>query len=584
VADAVTEARTTVGATAVATVAIASASGLAGGGGGGGVSALLGAQRINLYGDLAGGRPIGQEAMEGSTTNPMMGRFGILRYAGASNVTAEERTAAVNTYLRTMLLDTDLSLATLLLGATLVHYLVLRYWGTRVNRKYYAARKQVHDSSTTAAPSNEGEEDTFVPLPPTLAYPHFELMITATFLTGLTKSSFVVFGSYIGDVEIEPRTMWTAVVTAAGIVSFLFGEINQLVVFRREHVAELWVPTKASKETDDPMMRSLSRLSCGLIAPGPRKRGAFKPGLLKEPWLGSEPKRTELLTSGRMLCSPDAAHRALSQAGRKREERASWLGDGTGTLKYKMGLVLMQVLLTILISMFKVVKKNDPDAKNMCFACVLAIQLSMASWHLCGQPNDRLKGLVACLVSLLEFVATSLLFASSLANQNGLHEMAEEIGKMAPEIMKYAMFVPLAAESYDALFLPIRKIIKDGKSNGASRKTILITIIFMPLTILLKFFKMGPKTGAGKHAGRIAGLTKKAAKTTNTKKQKTGKAKAKAKGNDDENPPTGEYMPIKMETHSPEGSSVRAVSLTKVEPNIPQPPPASSADATSVVI
>ena len=71
--------------------------------------------------------------------------------------------------------------------------------------------------------------------------------------------------------------------------------------------------------------------------------------------------------------------------------------------------------------------------------------------------------------------------------------------------------------------MPLVKMIKQGKANGQSTKTILVSLAFTPVLFLMKWFKIGGKSG--KKAGKLGGLTKKSVKKTKTTKTKATKSK-----------------------------------------------------------
>jgi len=162
------------------------------------------------------------------------------------------------------------------------------------------------------------------------------------------------------------------------------------------------------------------------------------------------------------------------------------------------------------MSVFGVVKKTVPEARNTCFILVLILQFAMLVWHIFGQPVDRLKAMVHALGTLLEIIVISLTFASSLLNDYRHPEMAAAFGTAGPGIMLYVTMIPLVLEVYDSLFLPIRTIVKNGKADGQSMKTIGIALIFLPLTIVLKVFKIQ----GGGNINKMATVAKKTAKKT----------------------------------------------------------------------
>ena len=146
--------------------------------------------------------------------------------------------------------------------------------------------------------------------------------------------------------------------------------------------------------------------------------------------------------------------------------------------------------MTACIGLTIVMKNTNKTTKNAAFGVVMALQLSMAGWAVSGAVNDRLKAIVTCLVSLLEFAATALVFTGGLLTANGMTETGKTVGKQAPQLMLAAVIVPLAVELYDAVAMPIYKQIKQGKANGQSMKTILITLLLTPILVAAKLAKI----------------------------------------------------------------------------------------------
>ena len=175
--------------------------------------------------------------------------------------------------------------------------------------------------------------------------------------------------------------------------------------------------------------------------------------------------------------------------------------------------MMLQMTMTFVISVFSVLKSKNEHYKKLTFCIVLSLQLSMALWHIYGGPLDRLKAIFNCIVSIIEFVATSLIFASVLLTERGYEGAAEALGTISPQLMMAAIFVPLLLEVYDSLVMPIFRTIKDGKANGASWKKIIITLTFTPALLVIKMFKVGGSSSAV--IGKVGGLAKKGASKTN---------------------------------------------------------------------
>ena len=190
VAAAVTQVRATTAAAATVTASVAAASSMAGslagsaagGAGGGAVSGLMGAQRIDLYGDLAGGEGIESLAAKGTTSSIMMCQFGIVASLGSGEGRRlTQSSSSVSSFLLTSLADAAISLVLLLTTVTLVHIFILGFWRFCLNRRFYA----------TSMPDDETEDSLgrFTPLPGLLAFPNLEIIVTLAFITGAAATA-----------------------------------------------------------------------------------------------------------------------------------------------------------------------------------------------------------------------------------------------------------------------------------------------------------------------------------------------------------------------------------------------------------
>lgn len=515
VAEAVQATRAAAAAAATATVAVAATSAVAaavtgsaagGAAGGGAVSGLMGAQRLNLYGDLAGGEDI--EATAASPPSPpsiMMCQLGLFSRSVDSNSTLLGRrlgtsSPAVTSFLLTGLADTAVTLLIFLGAAVVINVLVFCLWRCCVNRQFYASREK--DSAS------------FVPLPSMFAFPNFVLLVGTALMTGLMKVTFLVYGTYLGAYEFD-APLWSVAIGVTAVLFIFFAfQICQLRQFKRVHVQAVWKPAATTVKADDPLLGLLAKLTCGVVKPGPRRRGAFSPPAA---WK-VEPARTEWLLTGFFCCARRKAPNAEFTAGEQNEQLAAWLGDGTGTLLYKIVTVLLQVAITFAIAIFVVLKKQYDGAKNAAFISVMTLQLTMAIWHIYGGPVDRLKAIVFCVVSLLEVVGTGLMFASSLLSDWGHSETAVELGLISPTVLLYAVFVPLLLEFYDLLFLPVRKQIKEGRAAGTSWQKILTALLCIPFIFLVKWFKIGGAKNTA-NIGKMSKVTNKVAKKSKIEKK-----------------------------------------------------------------
>ena len=497
--------------------AIAGAAGgaAAGGAGGGAVSGLMAAQRINLYGDLAGGgQSIDKVASQGAKRDVMMAQFGIFGTGSTRRRLQTTTNGTVNQFLLVILGDAAVSMLILIGIICVIHFLIVVYWRYKVNRKYYEQRAHI---------AEDAQKSKFTPLPAVLAFPNLELTLFTAFMTGLMKNAFTVYGSGVGAYQLDSGLWTTALIVSLLLLIFFSYYCHQLVSFQRKHVTNVWKPT-ASSQTDDPAMKAFVKISFGLVRPGPRKLGAFKP---PDAW-NVEPARTEMLSAPFLFWLPKPKLQGDDhQAGLKNEQLSSWLGDSSGSLYYKMGTVILQTMLTFVISIFSVVKAQSKGARNACFVLVLLIQFLTLLWHFVGEPVDRLKALFSALGNLLEIIVISLTFAATMLNDARDTAAATSLGQAAPSIMLYVTLLPLVLEVYDSLALPISKIVREGRANGAGTKAILIAIVFLPVTVLLKMFKVNG-------ADKLATAANKTAKKLDVKTTTTAVAKHESTTEKDE--------------------------------------------------
>jgi hypothetical protein len=224
--------------------------------------------------------------------------------------------------------------------------------------------------------------------------------------------------------------------------------MRQVYVLKRDHGNFLWQPAD-SKETDDFVMRLLVKVTRGLVAPGPRKRGSFK---TPEAW-AVEPIRTEsLINSVLWCCKPqDSDTSPAFKAGKTKEQLASWLGGSGGSMTYKLGVVLIQMAITFFIAMFTVVKDRSDTLRDLAFILIMLLQGGMTYWHLYGEPVDRLNALLSALVSSIELLATGLVWASALLADDGNAGTAEALGLVTPNLMMVAVFLPVRAARHPAM-------------------------------------------------------------------------------------------------------------------------------------
>ena len=170
-----------------------------------------------------------------------------------------EGKSPVNDFLLNTLADTAASLIMILSAVIVLHFLLALLWKFWVNRKFYD--KKIKSSN-------------FTPFPGFLAFPNFELVVVLSFLTGVMKSTFVVFGVAASDFQFS-ATLWSvAAVMSFLLFAFFALQFREILIYRRKYAKLTWKPGPSTNETDDYVMRLLARLC--VVSPGPRKRGGYE--------------------------------------------------------------------------------------------------------------------------------------------------------------------------------------------------------------------------------------------------------------------------------------------------------------------
>ena len=454
-----------------------------------GVWALMGLQRLHLYGELAGGAAVEAIAIESAgETNLLMCRIGMFSTQGGLSASLTAATA-----------DALTTLTILLCAVIIINFLLFLFWSHRVNREYYASIKAGGRPDATP----------FTPLPSALVAPNLELILVTILLTGLVKTIFLNFGFALGGYSLAGG-VW-AVSTAVLLLVLLFFayEARALLAYRRRAASAHWTPAAKGGKPDDMLLALLS-----LGRAGPRRRGAFKAPAEHS----SEPLRTERALSRLLFWTPaPPAPGPAERAVQTLDGRGSWICDGTGPARYKMVIIALQLMLATVIGLTVVVKEGRPAVRTASFALVMTLQLSISLWHWIGGDVDRLRGGVASVVSLMEFVATLLIYLSPLITQAGGDGLS--VGLAAPHILVAAAVLPLGLEFYDGLLLPVIEIVRSGRANGDGVKKILITLVLTPALLF------NARLGVGGAVWGAAGkATKTAAKKTRLQSTRTAPA------------------------------------------------------------
>ena len=290
--DAVTAAVETANVVAAVSASVSIAvSAAIGASGGGAVSGLMGAQRLNMYGDLTASADIETVAAEAVQPDLMMCRLGffstssarrrLITAPAASGRRLSAQDPQVNDFLLTMLGDSAFTLLLVVIALSFIHFFLLVYWRYRVRAPTHtpflscflssSIPRQVNAKFYAAARSGgkKGEKTPFTPLPGVFAFPNLELTLFMALVTGLMKNIFTVYGTYAGEYTLD-STLWTVTAVLSFLLFVVFSYYSyQLVLLRREGVTRVWKTAKGT-ETNDPAMQVLVKLTCGLVKPGPR--------------------------------------------------------------------------------------------------------------------------------------------------------------------------------------------------------------------------------------------------------------------------------------------------------------------------
>ena len=169
-----------------------------------------------------------------------------------------------------------------------------------------------------------------------------------------------------------------------------------------------------------------------------------------------------------------------------------WLEHGCGGSMrgalWTLGLTILQVILTLFISMYAVLGEEFEWAKRLSLGLMIAVQLAMACWALLADPIDRLEGLITFLVSLVEASATGLLLVAAYMQDVADKSVLKMIGGLSTAMLMATVFVPIALSIYDSILCPAAAAIQTRKEVGQSTSRavagILMQLIVLPLVII----------------------------------------------------------------------------------------------------
>ena len=264
------------------------------------------------------------------------------------------------------------------------------------------------------------------------------------------------------------------------------------------------IPCQATiTDMDDPALRLLAK--CKLIRPRGRCKGEYAPESI-------EPARTvrfvrRALTMGgvfpcmpRFCGGPSSKHQEqqhvppspAEEAAYRYEELSLWLAPGSGgSLRgalYGIVVMVLQLFIALAIAVYSVLGDLHPWAKRTALSLMCTAQLLMAGWAVLGDPIDRLAGLIASIVSLLECVATVLLLAASVASEDPTLDPSA-MSSASTTLLMISVFVPIGLSAYDAILLPTVEMFKAkmgaGGSCGGALLSVLTAALLLPVTIIM---------------------------------------------------------------------------------------------------
>lgn len=169
---------------------------------------------------------------------------------------------------------------------------------------------------------------------------------------------------------------------------------------------------------------------------------------------------------------PPLDHEEAMEAGATFEELSVWFIPGSGnSLRGVLWHLLntsMQMVMTLAISLFAVLGEEAVWARRGSLILMIAIQLTMAWWAIYGDPIDILTSYVDCLVSTLEFIATSLFLTLDYIQETTDAATLGTMGSIAGNVLLISAFVPTILSVYDSLYLPISEAFAKRMEEGSS--------------------------------------------------------------------------------------------------------------------
>jgi hypothetical protein len=188
--------------------------------------------------------------------------------------------AAVASYLLFVLADAVTTYIFIVTIVYTLHAIVANLYRYVLNRKFYHALAQ---ETATGVPCKQLPK--FRPLPSSLVYPRFEIMLATIFATGLMEAAANVLGTAVAEYDLSIGLMITALVVVSLVFLFLVRQAFLVSHFSKHHAKTMWQPAEtieSYREMDDPMLRFLYRTTCCLprclrLKPVMRFKGEWAP-------------------------------------------------------------------------------------------------------------------------------------------------------------------------------------------------------------------------------------------------------------------------------------------------------------------
>jgi len=167
---------------------------------------------------------------------------------------------------------------------------------------------------------------------------------------------------------------------------------------------------------------------------------------------------------------PPLDEEEAEDAGAMYEELSVWFEAGRGDTWrgtfWQLGATLLQILMTLAISLFAVVGETYTWARRGSLILMIALQGTMAWWAAYGDGIDLLTNIVNTLVSVLELLATSLLLIMDYTREAASEEALTTMGTISGNVLMASAFVPTILSVYDSMFLPIAESLQARMAEG----------------------------------------------------------------------------------------------------------------------